>query len=261
MSDVLSTKEQVEQKYSKLLKDPLFDQLSIETNKPNIFRALGVTNYEIRHSNFLAWLVDPHENHGLGDIILKKILQDIVTDNRAENISILSIANLDSSKVEVRREWKNIDILIRTETFVVCVENKVWASESKHQLAKYEKLIKAEFPNLDYCFVFLTPNKQESSLPGLYIEYSYKEIIEILQGVIAIREATINPSIKIYLNEYTTLIKQNIMGDDLTNDLAKQLYLNHKDLFDFVIENRPDYWDDFYNRFLFGMLTNVGVQV
>ena len=32
----------------------------------NIFKALGVGDYEIRHSNMLAWLMDPHEKHNLG---------------------------------------------------------------------------------------------------------------------------------------------------------------------------------------------------
>lgn len=247
MSDTITNKKDVENKYSALLKDSFFDQLSLETNKPNIFRALGVSDYEIRHSNFLAWLLDPHENHGLGDIVLKKFFHDVLIDDKAENISIISVANLDISKVEIRREWKNIDILIITESFIICVENKMWATESKLQLAKYEKLVKEEFPHHDYCFVFLTPNGQSSSKPDLYIDYSYREVVEILTGVLKIREYTINPSIRVYLNDYITLIKQNIMSDDTTNDLAKQLYLNHKDLFDFVLDNRPDYWDDFYN--------------
>ena len=247
MNENITTEKDVEKKYAGLLKDPLFDQLSLETKKPNIFRALGVSDYEIRHSNFLAWLLDPHENHGLGDIVLKKFFQDVLIDDKAKGISLISVANLDISKVEVRREWKNIDILVKTETFIICIENKMWASESKHQLEKYEKTVRKEFPEQNYCFVFLTPNGQQSSRADLYIDYSYKEIVEILEGVLQFRDTTMDPSIRIYMKDYITLIKQNIMGDDVTNDLAKQLYLNHKDLFDFVIDNRPDYWDDFYN--------------
>lgn len=247
MSETITNKKEVEIEYSKLLRNPSFDQLSIETEKPNIFRALGVSNHEIRHSNFLSWLLDPHENHGLGDIILKKFLQDILIHDKAKDISIISVAKLDISKVEVRREWKNIDILVITEDFIVCVENKMWSLESKHQLAKYAKTVKAEFPEPKYkhCFVFLTPHGEESSIPNLYIDYSYKKIVEILEGVLITRATSINPSIRIYLNDYITLLRQNIMSDDTTNELAKQLYLNHKDLFDFVFENRPDISDNF----------------
>ncbi|UBZ07249.1 PD-(D/E)XK nuclease family protein [Salegentibacter mishustinae] len=247
MSDTIIDKNDVEKEYLALLKNPIFDKLSIETKKPNIFRALGVSDYEIRHSNFLAWLLDPHENHGLGDIILKKFLQDILINEKAQDISIISIANLDISKVEVKREWKNIDLLVITETFVVCIENKMWSTESNGQLTKYAEKVRTEFPEheFNYCFVFLTPFGQESSLPEVFIDYSYSEIIEILEGVLITRANSVNPSIKIYLEDYIKLIKQNIMSDDVTNRLAKQLYLNHKDLFDFVFENKPDLWDGF----------------
>lgn len=247
MSNTVNSKVDVEIKYSSLLKDQFFDQLSLETKKPNIFRALGVSDYEIRHSNFLAWLLDPHENHGLGNIVLKKFFYDVLVNEKAKNISIISVAKLDISKVEIRREWKNIDILIITETFIISIENKLWASESKDQLADYEKIVKAEFPGHEYCFVFLTPYGQSSSIPKLYIEYSYIEIVDILERVLTIRETTINSSTRVYLNDYITLIKQNIMSDDTVNDLAKKLYFNHKDLFDFVFENKPDYYDKFYS--------------
>ena len=34
-------------------------------NKFNIFKVLKLDNHEIRHSNFLAWLLNPKENHNL----------------------------------------------------------------------------------------------------------------------------------------------------------------------------------------------------
>ena len=58
---------ELEQHYARLLTDPEVDQLSQTVNQPNIFKILGVSHYEIRHSNFLAWLLDPYESHGVGD--------------------------------------------------------------------------------------------------------------------------------------------------------------------------------------------------
>ena len=37
----------------------------------NIFEAIGVVRQELRHSDFLAFLLDPHQSHGLGDDFLK----------------------------------------------------------------------------------------------------------------------------------------------------------------------------------------------
>ena len=39
-------------------------QLEERIGRFNIFDALGVAHAEIRHSNFLAWLLDPAESHG-----------------------------------------------------------------------------------------------------------------------------------------------------------------------------------------------------
>lgn len=43
------------------------EELNLSTNKFNIFTALKLYNNEIRHSNFLGWLMAPYENHGVGD--------------------------------------------------------------------------------------------------------------------------------------------------------------------------------------------------
>lgn len=32
----------------------------------NIFEAIGTVRHEVRHSDFLAYLLNPQENHGLG---------------------------------------------------------------------------------------------------------------------------------------------------------------------------------------------------
>ena len=42
------------------------DSLSRWTRGINVFEVLGVSRLEIRHSNMLAWLMDPLESHGLG---------------------------------------------------------------------------------------------------------------------------------------------------------------------------------------------------
>ena len=42
------------------------DLLELESHigRFNIFDALRIERMEIRHSNFLAWLLDPNESHG-----------------------------------------------------------------------------------------------------------------------------------------------------------------------------------------------------
>lgn len=75
------TEIELNEKYAKLLTDLNFERLDLIFRKPNIFAALNIAHYEIRHSNFLGWLLDPAGNHGLNDIFLKRILIHLLVDN------------------------------------------------------------------------------------------------------------------------------------------------------------------------------------
>ena len=41
----------------------------------NIFEAVGVVRQELRHSDFLAFLLDPRQNHRLDDAFVQRLLQ------------------------------------------------------------------------------------------------------------------------------------------------------------------------------------------
>ena len=57
--------------------DKELKELEQKFDKFNIFDCLRLTRTEIRHSNFLAWLLDPNETHGLSDYFLKEFLVNI----------------------------------------------------------------------------------------------------------------------------------------------------------------------------------------
>ncbi len=119
------TEEELQIRYADLLKDASFQKLEILSENPNIFEILKTQTYEIRHSNFLAWLLNPNANHGLGDRFLKMFLIDLAVDKKSNAFNVLMVQNLDYSNIEIRREWKNIDILIVFPDLVVAIENKI----------------------------------------------------------------------------------------------------------------------------------------
>ena len=67
----------LKKKYSALINDIQFDELDLGLKQPNIFKVLGASKAEIRHSNFLAWLLDPNESHNLGGVFLKRFLRNL----------------------------------------------------------------------------------------------------------------------------------------------------------------------------------------
>ena len=231
--------------YDKLLKDEDFDKLDLGLKNPNIFQILRITKNEIRHSNFLSWLLDPNESHKLGDIFLKRFLREVFSSDKFGDIDQVDVEGMDLSKVEIQREWKNIDILIKLENVVVCIENKVLSKEHSNQLRRYKEIIENQFPNHHQTFVFLTPEGSSSEDESeSYEPISYEFIIESLDRIISVYGESLNEQVKNYIKDYITIIKRELMGTDKLTQLSKKIYQNHKELFDFIIEHKPEVVDD-----------------
>ena len=230
--------------YDKLLKDEDFDKLDLGLKNPNIFQILRITKNEIRHSNFLSWLLDPNESHKLGDIFLKRFLREVFSSDKFGNIDQVDVEGIDLTKVEIQREWKNIDILIVLENVVVCIENKVLSKEHSNQLMRYREIIESHYPNHQQTFVFLTPEGDTSdSESETYEPISYEFIVNSLERIISVYGESLNQQVKNYIKDYTTIIKRELMGTDKLTELSKKIYQNHQELFDFIIDHKPDVLD------------------
>jgi len=100
----LGEKEQQLQKFSedeivRQLQEYIVTKTEEEKNKFNIFKVLKLHEYEVRHSNFLAWLLNPNEKaHGYKDEFLKQFLKSALV-NDIDNI--LS----DTSDIVVETEF------------------------------------------------------------------------------------------------------------------------------------------------------------
>ena len=57
------------------------EKLEDELSEVNFFVAIGAVRSEMRHSNFLAFLLDPAQSHGLGDLFLKRFLQRALVES------------------------------------------------------------------------------------------------------------------------------------------------------------------------------------
>jgi hypothetical protein len=230
--------------YDRLLKDEDFDKLDLGLKNPNIFQILRISKNEIRHSNFLSWLLDPNESHKLGDIFLKRFLREVFSSDKFGDIDQVDVEGMDLSKVEIQREWKNIDILIKLENVVVCVENKVLSKEHSNQLKRYKEIIENQFPNHHQTFVYLNPEGDTSEDESdTYEPISYEFIVESLDRIISVYGESLNEQVKNYIKDYITIIKRELMGTDKLTELSKKIYQNHKELFDFIIDHKPDVLD------------------
>lgn len=190
----------------------------------NIFDALRIERVEIRHSNFLSWLLDPAESHGQGSMFLKAILMDLLKAAPPE-LRPLSPVELDGEElrgVEIRREWKHIDLLIKCETppFVVGIENKIDSVEGKDQLSTYKSVLSEHFSGQQPMYVFITTDGTEAT-DEEWLTYSYADIHRVLTRVLQSNKGAIGVDVAAFLEHYLRLIGSRFMDDQELDRLCQ----------------------------------------
>lgn len=243
--------EKLKKSYLKLVNDIEFDQLELLNNDVTFFEIIGASKTEIRHSNFLAWILNPKASHSLGESFLKRFIREMVADSRAIGISEIEVEQLDFNNVRILREWKNIDILIEFADFVFVIENKILSKEHSNQLSRYRKVIEKEYPNKKHVFCYLSPNGDESVEENdKYVSISYFHIVDILERIMTVKGDSTGVKVSVYIQDYIKTLKKQVMETDESIDLARSIYKNHRELLDFIFEYKPDYKEPLKQIFL-----------
>ena len=156
----------------KSLGDFILDGLDLERledllAEPNILEALGAVRSELRHSSFLAYLLDPSENHGLGDVFLRRFLLRSLAIGSQEGAEIgpIEIGTMDFGGAAVWRERDNVDVLVKSEAnkFCLLIENKTFFEEHSNQLTRYRLEQTNEHKDCRFVFVFPTIDRDQPS--------------------------------------------------------------------------------------------------
>lgn len=228
---------------SNLVRDPKLEKLGLSLKSPNFFSILRVAKTEIRHSNFLAWLLSPNESHNLNSLFTKWFLKEIFSSEIINWANEFKIDSIDLSKLEVLREWKHIDIVMVHPEFVIAIENKVKSSEHSNQLSRYKAKINEAFPNKNKGFVYLTvegetPVQKENQQD--YISIGYDVIQSRIEIILDVYGESISDRVQTYLEDYQLILNREIMQEHESIELARELYKNHRSAIDFIIEHKPD---------------------
>lgn len=207
----------------------------------NIFEAIGVVRQELRHSDFLAFLLNPAQNHGLGDIFLKQLLMNVLIRADKPPVSAIEIDVTDLRNVIIQREWRNIDVLIHEPDHkLVCViENKIGTTEHSGQLQRYREIVTQEFFNHQTIFIYLTPEGDEPS-DEAYISFDYSEIANLVDKVRSAHETTLGSDVVTLMAHYSAMLRRHIVSDSEIVELCQKIYRRHKKALDLIFEHRPD---------------------
>jgi hypothetical protein len=210
----------------------------------NLFEAIGAVRQELRHSDFLAFLLNPSSPHGLGDLFLKRVLKQSIMGLSANEGRALSPIDLDVWNLEdlvVLREWQNIDILMIDDAhrLVVAIENKIDSGEHGGQLKRYRSTVEAYYPSWSHVFLFLTPEADPPSDES-YIPIGYSLIAEIVDGIAATRSSTLGEDVLSTLRHYVEMLRRHIVTESEIADLCRRIYRKHQRALDLIYEYRPD---------------------
>ena len=229
----------IEDQLGALVDDPHFSLLIERRSTFNLFEALGAVRGEVRHSNFLAFLLDPSSNHGLGAEPLKRFLRLVLgpMEPGQRPLSTLEVIVGDLDNALIAREEANIDLLIRVKeiNLVVLIENKIGAKAGDGQLKRYRQHVEKEFVGWRKLLLFLTPDGDDPDEDG-YQALDYSELAKMISGLV---DNAPTSAAQIAIRHYVEMLRKYIVPDQELNELARQLYNRHKAAFDFVFTAMP----------------------
>jgi hypothetical protein len=103
-----------EDSLSALFDDDDFKAIHARMSCFNLFEAIGAVRGELRHSNFLAYLLSPGRSHGLGAKPLVRVMRTVLERIGPQERPVMTLEILvgDLGDVIVYRERDNIDLLI-----------------------------------------------------------------------------------------------------------------------------------------------------
>lgn len=233
----------IEAKISDLVDDAQFAAIDQRMARFNLFEAVGAVRGELRHSNFLGFLLSPSRSHGWGSAPLLSVLRAILANTPRERrpIRALELVLGDLDGAIVYREWNNIDLLIEIKevNIVVVIENKIDAKAGEGQLTRYKNLIKSRYPGFRHLFVFLTPEGIEPDDTD-YISFNYAQLAKVIEGLPDEWKSRSQGDANIIIQHYVEMLRRHIVADEELRELARQLYERHKEAFDFIFESRPE---------------------
>ena len=240
----------------------------------NIFDCLRLTRAEIRHSNFLAWLLDPNETHGMNDYFLKEFLKEVLlkkkneikkingieielkipeseNKTRKEIYSVPSIFDIDywdMSNVDVYREYEYIDLLFvdNTNKFVFVIENKIDTAQHDEQLARYREIVDSKYPNDTYkkLYIYLKPQQEEVEKPYIFVDYSI--VKAVLEETKKSKADKISSEILMTIEHYNKIIERDIMDKDNIGKICAQIYRKHKTAIDLINKHKGSVKDEIF---------------
>ena len=212
----------------------------------NIFSEANIVGQEIRHSSYLANLLNMDEKHFQENLFLKHFLEELkLYDNLKDS---KAIHDFDCSNYTVTTEEHNesekakglMDIVLKDGKRAIIIENKTGTKDHDGQLIKYKDFIEnaEKYKHLeDYIILYLTPQGEvptdiQAQNDPKIVPISYREDIKsCMQNSL---EEISNEKLKNIITQYIDAIQLYAYGlpADWKYELSTlELMVENKDIF------------------------------
>ncbi|ATN36410.1 hypothetical protein ACO34A_21720 [Rhizobium sp. ACO-34A] len=229
-----------------LLNDCDFAELEKEFDQYCPFEALGMVRSEVRHGNYLAYLLNPGRPHGFTTQILRSFLMCIAqhcsSTESGLGLKPLDVHLLDIDQADVRREWRNIDLIIvlRSAKVVIPIELKIDSVQGFDQLERYRKIVEQEWPKSDdwrHINVFLTKHEEDPVDAENWEPLRIADLVEHLE--ILANQPNENPASTMF-RAYLRMLRRHHLEDRRLEEIARKLWAQHGEALGFLADRRPD---------------------
>jgi len=231
----------------------------------NTFRVLRIEETENRHSNVIAWLLNPAESHGLQESFLREFLQQVFREAPTEldqkdvhtlepieidtrpfrTVEVLREVGTSSLKEELEAESQHekrgrIDILVtitiaENEKWLLCIENKVNSVQGTDQLRLYRERVEGKFKEYysKRIYLFLTKSDEEP-LDTYYLRGNYRHVSGALDKCLDNHRPRIDNQVAVFLQHYQDVLRERVLRESEMFSLAQTIRDQHGDALDIV---------------------------
>lgn len=262
----------------KLFNSKEYHELKLYYDFKGIFDILGIMRNENVHSNFLAWLFNPEQHHGLNNYPMRKFLEMIVMSlfdcQYAEGrsnlfpeylIDYIITGNYEVVDVNVEREkvidnGKRIDIFIdltikidgedsKITNIKIILENKVYSKEHSEQTVQYYEWANKNYKNnSELIFAYLSPisNRELHDLLEQqcqckeYIQVNYQYLVDYILEPCRMQQ--LPPEASSLIDNYLRCLSYPSIDEDSIKNGGLIMAVNEREkklLLDFWEGNKP----------------------
>jgi len=179
----------------------------IESKEFSFLKTFRIEENELVHNNFLVWLLDPSEDHGLGSLFTERFLNLVTHKAKNHNVD-LSCINFHDILVEreVSSETSRLDMRLMDikGLFHCTIENKIFSEEGDDQTNRLYRDFHGICPS--ELFIFLTLNGREKPSNENFIALTYAELVPVFTDLLNVAIGDTKLLMKNYLNTLERLI-------------------------------------------------------